>query len=80
VTQFEIDSDELADKLKKEVKVMFPDDKEWKIADFHGDSSVLANCDKLSKEFFSIFDACLVQKPPRKDIIKLYMDTQHTLM
>jgi hypothetical protein len=57
VTEFEIDADELAEKLKKDVKLMFPDDKEWKIADFHGDESVLANCDNLSKEFFSIFDA-----------------------
>lgn len=33
VTEFEIDRDELTQKLKNEVKKEFPEDKEWKVVD-----------------------------------------------
>lgn len=75
VTEFEMDSHLLSENLKKEAEQIFPKDKNWASID-----DLLEDCSKLSKEFFSIFDACLVQKPPRKDVIKLYMDTQHTIM
>jgi len=75
VTQYEIDSDQLGDKLKKEALEIFSKDKDWETID-----DLLEDCSKLSQEFFSIFDTCLVQTPPRKDIIKLYMDTQHVVM
>jgi hypothetical protein len=52
VTEFEIDRDELTQKLKNEVKKTFPEDKQWKVVD-----DLLEHCEKLSKEFFSIFDA-----------------------
>jgi hypothetical protein len=75
VTEFEIDADQLAETLRKEVKEIFPDDRKWETID-----DLLDACSKLSQEFFSVFDTCLILRPPRKDIIKLYMDTQHTIM
>jgi hypothetical protein len=75
VTEFEIDADELADRLNSEAREMFPKDKEWKSLD-----ELLDKANDLSKELFSIFDACLAQNPPRKDLVKLYMETQHTIM
>jgi hypothetical protein len=75
VTEFEIDADELSERLKNEVREMFPEGKEWKHLD-----EILDKANSLSKELFSIFDACLAQNPPRKDLIKLYMETQHTIM
>ena len=75
VTEHEIDADRLEERLKIEAKEIFPDDKEWEYIDH-----LLDECNKFSKELFSTFDACLAQNPPRKDIIKLYMNTQHTIM
>lgn len=52
VTQFEIDSDQLAEQLKKEAKDIFPEDKKYE-----GLDQMLESCSELSKDFFSIFDA-----------------------
>jgi len=52
VTQFEIDADQLADSLKKEAREIFPEDKSYDSLE-----DLLSDCSKLSKEFFSIFDA-----------------------
>ena len=75
VTEFEMDADRLSEKLNAEAKEIFPDTKVWDNLD-----NMLNDWTKLSQEFFSIFDAWLVQNPPRKDLIKLYMNTQHTIM
>lgn len=52
VTEFEIDSDELGEKLKNEAKEKFHEDKDWDNLD-----EFLEECTTLSQEFFSIFDA-----------------------
>ena len=75
VTEFEMDADRLSERLTLEAKEIFSDNKVWDSLD-----SMLNDWTKLSQEFFSIFDAWLVQNPPRKDLIKLYMNTQHVIM
>lgn len=75
VTEFEIDADQLSQRLQEEAIELFPQGKEWSSLD-----EILDRANTLSKQLFSIFDACLAQNPQRKDIIKLYMDTQHHIM
>jgi len=78
VTKFEIDRDQLKEELEKEVDDKLLEDDLTNYKEFEEVYQTLEAINEIKEDMINIFDACLVQKPPRKNLIELFMDTWHT--
>ena len=77
ITSYEMDRDELRERVERDTELMLWDEVTNNYKEFDEIHNLLLLLSEIKEEMIYIFDACMVQKPPRKDIIELYMETTH---
>lgn len=77
ITSYELDRDELREKIEKDADMQLWDEVTNNYKEFEEIHGLLQLLSEIKEEMIYTFDACMVQKPPRKDIIELFMETTH---
>jgi hypothetical protein len=78
ITKYEIDRDQLREEIEKDIDFILWTGDMKNYREFEDIYQTLELLNDVTEDMVSTFDACLVQKLPRKDIIELYMDVVHT--
>jgi len=78
ISKFEIDRDQLREELEREADDKLLKDDLVTYKEYEEVYQTLEVISEIKEDMINIFDACLVQKPLRKDLIELFMDTWHT--
>ena len=77
ITQYEIDRDQLKEEIDRDIDFKLWTDDMTNYKEFEEILETLALLTEIKDDMIYTFDACLVQKPPRNDIIEMYMESTH---
>lgn len=77
VTQFEIDRDQLKEAIERELEDKLFTDDMANYKEYEEVHDTLVMLTEIKDDMIYTFDACMVQTPPRNDIIEMYMETTH---
>jgi len=75
ITKYEMDRDQLLEELEKDIDFKLWNDDMSNYKEYEEVHLTLEVLSEIKDDMVYTFDACMVQKPPRKDIIEMYMDS-----
>ena len=72
-----MDRDQLREQMERDIDFKLWNEEMTNYKEFDDINQTLGILSPIKEDMINTFDACLVQNPPRKDIIELYMETTH---